>query len=692
MNSGEDPPIQTDGDATKICPNCGVEYPAGTRFCPADGGVLRLKSQTDSLIGEVIGERYHVLKRIGQGGMGTVYLAEHVRMGRRCAVKVMNRALSADPVAVGRFAREAANASRISNDHVAHIYDFGETTEHGIYLAMEYLEGETLSVIMAREAPFAPERAVAIALQITDALMAAHREGVVHRDLTPNNIVVGRSHHGGDIIKVVDFGIAKTLQDAGSTLTKTGLVVGTPQYMSPEQLIAEPVDGRSDIYQLGCIMFEMLVGAQPFAGPAGGHDFTRRLTQDAPRPASMNPRISAALDDAVITSLARNPAHRFQSAADFQAALHAIQGATGTAESAQTPPPGRTEIEPRNRSETDISTAPQTGGLGARNVPPGVTTAPVRVHATPVGDPRKLRQRALYAVVTLAIIASAAAVIRAVRSDSEGASGDLTATDSAGLRNAAADSVDSEVQPTANSLRVVRTPTDMRIGDRFTFSALRSDGTGLSTTNWRSSDPTVLSIERTTGMAKALKAGTARVTISDSSGDSASIAIDVRPAPAQLRTNAPTVAENTQETPNRVESRDTSSARPNANPPAEPPSASRLTAIATQLITDFCAKLSGRDVATVRPLLPPPGAPSAELAASFLEWWSEYRPSAELVAGTLTVRPSANGQADLSFQARLGWRNFAGRNAERNVDFVALLEPAAGSYRVRNISPVARFW
>src|SRR5262249_41258906 len=152
--------------------------------------------QTDNLIGEIIAERYHILKKIGQGGMGTVYLAEHVRMGRRCAIKVMNQSLSQDAGAVSRFTREAANASRISNDHVAHIYQFGESKEHGIYLAMEYLEGEPLSSLITRSAPVPEKAALDIAIQIADALIAAHGEGVVHRDLTPNNIIAGRDHEG----------------------------------------------------------------------------------------------------------------------------------------------------------------------------------------------------------------------------------------------------------------------------------------------------------------------------------------------------------------------------------------------------------------------------------------------------------------------------------------------------------------
>jgi serine/threonine protein kinase len=312
----------------KVCPACGAEYDAKTRFCPDDGSVLRAQGATDELIGEVIADRYHVLKKIGQGGMGQVYLAEHVRMGRRCAIKVMNRSLSQDTGAVSRFAREAANAARINDPNVAHIYDFGESKEHGIYLAMEYVEGEVLSRILERERVLPVERALRIAVQVTRALGAAHKEGVVHRDLTPNNIVVGNASGEIDLVKVVDFGIAKAMQDSGDGLTRTGFVVGTPRYMSPEQLLADPVDGRSDLYSLGCIMFEMLAGSHPFVGPDGSHQTSKRLSEPAPHPRERNPNIPPALDAVVVKALARNPGERFANAHDLRQAMEAaaVQG------------------------------------------------------------------------------------------------------------------------------------------------------------------------------------------------------------------------------------------------------------------------------------------------------------------------------------------------------------------------------
>ncbi|MGH7466797.1 MAG: protein kinase domain-containing protein, partial [Longimicrobiales bacterium] len=310
-------------ESLKVCPACGLEYDGRTRFCPDDGSVLRPKARSDDLIGEVIADRYHIVRLLGEGGMGRVYLADHVRMGRPCAIKVMHRAMSSDAGAVSRFAREAANASRINDENVAHIYDFGETKEHGIYLAMEYVEGIVLSSLIQQQAPFSVERAVHIATQVAKALKAAHFQNVVHRDLTPNNIVIAHAADGTELVKVVDFGIAKAIQDTGENITRTGFVVGTPKYMSPEQLIAEPLDGRSDLYSLGCILFEMLTRAHPYGAGTGPEQMVRRLTEPPAHAREFNAHIPAALEGVITRTLARDPMNRYQSAAELQNALAA---------------------------------------------------------------------------------------------------------------------------------------------------------------------------------------------------------------------------------------------------------------------------------------------------------------------------------------------------------------------------------
>ena len=195
----------------KICPVCSTEYPDDVKFCPNDGQTLRSAAPASDLVGQVVADRYHVIKKLGEGGMGQVYLAEHVKMGRRSAIKVMNPSMVHDPDAVARFNREAANASRISHPNVCAIYDFGETPDGLIYLAMEFIEGEPLTDLLEREGALPVPRAVGIFAQVADALHAAHDLGIVHRDLKPDNVMLTRRKGGADVVKVVDFGIAKAV-------------------------------------------------------------------------------------------------------------------------------------------------------------------------------------------------------------------------------------------------------------------------------------------------------------------------------------------------------------------------------------------------------------------------------------------------------------------------------------------------
>jgi predicted Ser/Thr protein kinase len=263
----------------KICPQCGARYPAEQRFCPLDGASLRAESTSADLVGQVLADRYHIIKLLGEGGMGRVYLAEHVRMHRRSAVKVMSPGMIHDADAVSRFNREAANASQITHPSVAAVYDFGETREGLIFLAMEYVDGEPLTALLERQGGLPAGRAALIARQVAEGLAAAHELGIVHRDLKPDNIMVGRGKDGRDIIKIVDFGIAKAMQGDDQNVTKTGLAVGTPEYMSPEQLAGDKIDQRTDIYSLGLVTFNMFTGTLPFPSVTSKEALVSRLTE-----------------------------------------------------------------------------------------------------------------------------------------------------------------------------------------------------------------------------------------------------------------------------------------------------------------------------------------------------------------------------------------------------------------------------
>jgi serine/threonine-protein kinase len=304
----------------KVCPQCGTEYETAARFCPSDGSALRPKG-SDSLIGRVLADRYHILKRIGEGGMGRVYLGEHVKMNRQCAIKVMSPALVNDAESAARFAREASNAARIIHPNVAAVFDYGES-EGLIYLVMEYVDGEPLSRLIGREAPLGLDRAIEITRQIADGLGAAHELGIIHRDLKPDNILITRTRSGKEIAKVVDFGIAKAMRESVEEgLTRTGQVIGTPEFMSPEQLLGDPVDARADLYALGCMFHMMLTAAPPFDAKTREQMIKRRLSEDAPHVHALDPGIPESVAGIVARLLARSPGDRYGSAAELRDAL-----------------------------------------------------------------------------------------------------------------------------------------------------------------------------------------------------------------------------------------------------------------------------------------------------------------------------------------------------------------------------------
>ena len=315
------PTVEEHIAVAKVCPQCGEEYETGDRFCPKDGAPLRPKGGADPMIGRVIADRYLILARLGEGGMGRVYVAEHVKMNRQCAIKLMSPSLMNDAESTTRFAREASNAARILHSNVAAVFDYGEA-DKTVYLVMEYVDGESLSSLLAREVVLDPRRAIDIARQIADGLTAAHELGIVHRDLKPDNVIVAMKRDGREVAKVVDFGIAKAVSDLPKdALTRSGLVIGTPEYMSPEQLLGDPVDARADIYALGVMLYQMLTGAQPFDAETREQMIRRRLNEPPPHVQNVLPEIPRRLDTLIAHMLARSPNERLASAAAVSAGL-----------------------------------------------------------------------------------------------------------------------------------------------------------------------------------------------------------------------------------------------------------------------------------------------------------------------------------------------------------------------------------
>ncbi len=319
----------------KLCPACGTEYGDEAAFCSRDRSPLRLATPgaAHSLLGQLIGERYQVDSRLGEGGMGEVYLATHVLMGRQCALKVMSPSLSKDPDAVSRFNREATNASKITHPNVCAVYDFGLTPDGLVYLAMEYVEGRTLTAVVEERGPIPIASAMELVAQCAAGLEAAHELGIVHRDLKPDNIMV-ISRADKETVKLVDFGIAKAMEaEPAQRVTKTGFVVGTPEYMSPEQLAGDPLDGRSDEYSLALVLYRLITGRLPFEGSSIQETLVKRLT-DPPRPLLISRpegKFPDGLQAVMDRALARYPAERYRTVSAFVQALRNVMPSGGAA-------------------------------------------------------------------------------------------------------------------------------------------------------------------------------------------------------------------------------------------------------------------------------------------------------------------------------------------------------------------------
>lgn len=257
------------GGERRTCPVCAGAVPVDNAFCGACGArmpVTDAAQGADALIGRVIDSRFRILRIIGTGGMGSVYLAEHVGIGKRVAIKVLRADLRAHPELVSRFRREAMAVSKLADPHSITVFDFG-MWKGLVYLVMEYLRGADLATILEREGRLDVPRALMVATQVCSSLAEAHEQGVVHRDLKPENIFVTRAAGGDERVKVLDFGLAKLLtadREEGGFQTRDGALLGTPYLMAPEQIRGEAVDGRCDLYSLGALVFRMITGRYPY--------------------------------------------------------------------------------------------------------------------------------------------------------------------------------------------------------------------------------------------------------------------------------------------------------------------------------------------------------------------------------------------------------------------------------------------
>ncbi|MCP9493065.1 MAG: serine/threonine-protein kinase [Pyrinomonadaceae bacterium MAG19_C2-C3] len=333
------------------CPQCGERFDLNVTACPRDGTPLRADStiavssttlkdaaakflddapvNNDPLIGQILDDKYRLESLLGTGGMGSVYRATHLLIDRSVAVKVLNPRLVTDAAAKERLRREARAAGRLRHTGAVAVTDFGQTTNGIVYIVMELLEGISLREMLAARKAIEPGLAVALMTQTASAVAAAHNSGIIHRDLKPGNIFIIERERGVPLVKVLDFGIAKVAQDADAndanalmTLTETGILIGTPRYMSPEQCDGQPLTPASDVYSLGVIFYEMLTGVPPFSGATPLAIALQHSAQTPRPPGELNSLVPLALEALVLHALAKRPAERPSDASAFNRELH----------------------------------------------------------------------------------------------------------------------------------------------------------------------------------------------------------------------------------------------------------------------------------------------------------------------------------------------------------------------------------
>jgi serine/threonine protein kinase len=276
------------------------------------------------IAGTIVSNRYVIVRLIGEGGMGAVYEARHINLGKRVAIKFLSKEFARDTGSVERFHQEAQIAGTLGHLNICEVSDFGMTDDGLPFLVMEYLEGESLSSILQREKKLPPDVASGIMKQVLGALEEVHGRGIIHRDLKPDNVFITNIKGHGLIVKLLDFGISKILKpkDPSLRLTRTGTMIGTPYYMSPEQVRASKnIDHRTDLFSCGVIFYEMVTGRVPYGGESFNEVLTRILEEPFPDPRKIVPDLEGGLVKILERSMAKNPSKRFESAGRFRAEI-----------------------------------------------------------------------------------------------------------------------------------------------------------------------------------------------------------------------------------------------------------------------------------------------------------------------------------------------------------------------------------
>jgi serine/threonine protein kinase len=302
------------------CPHCQAPNADDARFCGSCG---RATSATEpasnpnlgeapTLIGREIAGRYRIQAKLGEGGMGAVYKAEQISLKRTVAVKLLRPEVASSQLLLRRFNAEAEAVAKLSHPNTVNIYDFGQDSDGTLFIAMEFIEGQSLRHMIHREAPFSIRRSLAIALQVSSSLSDAHSHSIIHRDLKPDNVMIQTRGREKDIVRVLDFGIAKLRDENRQSqlaMTQAGDMLGTPQYMAPEQIRAETIDGRTDVYALGCLLYEMITARLPYEAPTIMSLLSKHLLEVTIPPSQRRPDlvIPPAVDQLILSAMAKDP-------------------------------------------------------------------------------------------------------------------------------------------------------------------------------------------------------------------------------------------------------------------------------------------------------------------------------------------------------------------------------------------------
>ncbi len=401
------------------CPTCQTSVAENARFCGACGGPMavsgasaggaalaRAPAFVDDTIGTEIAGRYRILSKLGQGGMGAVYRAEQISLKRIIALKLLRDELSENPGIARRFNKEAELAAKLSHPNTVTLFDFGQAADGTLFIAMELVDGTSLRNVILREGALPPARALRIAEQVALSLADAHLHGIVHRDLKPDNVMLRTQGKKRDVVTVLDFGIAK-LRDEGDggvsvPVTRAGDLLGTPQYMAPEQIRAEAVDGRTDVYALGAMLYEMVTGQLPFQGSTVTSILSKHLTEPAVPPEVLKPEldISPGLSGLIMQALEKSPDARpdsMESMAERISALKRVAGGERLSAPTITRPPGVPLSFPGTAPSPPFAGTPaplstqQSRAPMAQGHAPVVSPAPVSSAVTPSLVPSLVR-------------------------------------------------------------------------------------------------------------------------------------------------------------------------------------------------------------------------------------------------------------------------------------------------------------